>query len=78
MPVAKMPGDKMPVKIPGEDKMLAILWDREDKMSILSKHLIYHTDGQVNWILTYWWSSKLNINLSFKSSFTVPKSFYVS
>ena len=30
--------DKMPVKIAREVKMLAILWDREDKMPILSKH----------------------------------------
>ena len=26
-------------------KMLAILWDREGKMPILSKYFIYHTDG---------------------------------
>ena len=41
-------GDKMPVKIPREDKMLAILWDRQGKMLILSKQFIYHTDGLVN------------------------------
>ena len=35
-------------QIAREDKMLAILWDREDKMLIVTKHLIYHTDGQVN------------------------------
>ena len=40
--------DKMPVKISREDKMLVILWDREDNMAILSKHLIYCIDGQVN------------------------------
>ena len=44
----KIPVDKMPVRIAGEDKMLAILWDREGKMLIVSKHFIYHTDGQVN------------------------------
>ena len=38
---------KMPVKIEKEDKMLAILWDRADKMPILSKHFTYHTNGQV-------------------------------
>ena len=31
-----------------EVKMLAILWDTEVKMLILSKHLIYRADGQVN------------------------------
>ena len=44
----KMPLEKTPVKIAGEDKTLAILWDRKDKIPILSKHLLYHTDGQVN------------------------------
>ena len=39
----KMPVDKIPFKITREDKMLAILWDREAKMPILS----------------YWGSSKL-------------------
>ena len=47
-PADKMPVDKTPVKIPGQDKKLSILWNREDKMLILSKHLLYHTDGQVN------------------------------
>ena len=46
--VDKMLVDKMLVKIAREDKMLAILWNREEKMVILSKHLIYHTNGQVN------------------------------
>ena len=32
----------------GGDKMLAILRDKEGKMPILSKHLIYDSDGQVN------------------------------
>ena len=32
----------------GGDKMLAILWNREGKMPILSKHFIYETDDQVN------------------------------
>ena len=44
----KMRVDKTPVKIAGEDKMQAILWDRKDKMPILSKHLLYLTDGQVS------------------------------
>ena len=44
----KMLMDKTPVKIAMEDKMLTILWDREGKMLILSKHFIYRTDGQVN------------------------------
>ena len=52
MSADKTLGDKTPVKIArgggGGDKMMAILWDREDKMPILSKHLIYDTDGQVN------------------------------
>ena len=30
------------------DKMLAILWNREAKMTILSKHFISDTDDQVN------------------------------
>ena len=41
-------GDKTPVKIARGDKMLAILWNREAKMPILSKHFIYDTDDQVN------------------------------
>ena len=32
----------------GGDKMLDILWNREAKMPILSKHFIYDTDDQVN------------------------------
>ena len=47
-PSGQMLMDKTHVKIGGEDEMLALLWHREDKMSILSKQLIYHTDGQVN------------------------------
>ena len=41
-------GDKTPVKIARGDKMLAILWNREAKMPILSKHFIHDTDDQVN------------------------------
>ena len=41
----KMAVDKTPVKNAREEKMLAILRDREGKMPILSKHFIYHTDG---------------------------------
>ena len=41
-------GDKTSVKIARGDKMLAILWNREAKMPILSKHFIYDTDDQVN------------------------------
>ena len=49
MSVDKTLGDKHQSKLQGGgDKMMAILWDREDKMLILSKHLIYDTDGQVN------------------------------
>ena len=48
MSADKILGDKTPVKIAMGDKMLAILWDREGKMPILSKHFIYDTDGQVN------------------------------
>ena len=44
----QMPVDKILVQIARKDKMLAILWDREDKMPILSKHLIYCNDGRVN------------------------------
>ena len=47
-PVDKMLVDKTPIKIAGEDKTLAILWDRKDKMPILSKHSLYRTDSQVN------------------------------
>ena len=36
----EMPVDKMPVKIAREDKMLAILQDRDNNKPILSKHLI--------------------------------------
>ena len=43
-----MPVDKTPVKIASEGKMLAILWVREDKMPILSEHVKYCTDTQVN------------------------------
>ena len=32
----------------GGDKMLSILWDREGKMPILTKHFIFNTDGQAN------------------------------
>ena len=32
----------------GGDKMLSILWDREGKMPILTKHFIFDTDGQAN------------------------------
>ena len=32
----------------GVDKMLSILWDREGKMPILTKHFIFDTDGQVD------------------------------
>ena len=31
----------------GGDKMLAILWDREGKMPILSKHFIYDTENKL-------------------------------
>ena len=48
MSVDKIMLDKTPVQNAREDKMLAILRDREGKMLILSKHFIYHTDGQVN------------------------------
>ena len=48
MSVDKILGDKTPVKIARGDKMLPILRDKEGKMPILSKHLIYDTDGQVN------------------------------
>ena len=41
-------GDKTPVEIARGDKMLAILWNSEAKMPILSKHYIYDTDDQVN------------------------------
>ena len=41
-------GVKTPVKIARGDKTLAILWNREAKMPILSKHFIYDTDDQVN------------------------------
>ena len=43
-------GDQTPVKIArgGGDKMLSILWDREGKMPILTKHFIFDTDGQAN------------------------------
>ena len=41
----KMLADKTPVKNSRESKILAILWDREGKMPILSKDFIYHTDG---------------------------------
>ena len=44
-----MPVDKTPVKIAREGKMLAILWVREDKMPILSEHVKYCTEDQVNW-----------------------------
>ena len=43
--VDKIMLDKKPVKNAWEDKILAILRDRDDKMLILSKHFIYHTDG---------------------------------
>ena len=48
MSADKILGDKTPVNIAWGDKMLAILRDKEGKMPILSKHLIYDTDGQVN------------------------------
>ena len=48
MSADKILGDKTPVKIARGDKMLAILRDKEGKMPILSKHLIYDSDGQVN------------------------------
>ena len=38
----------MPVEIARGNKMPAILWDREGKMPILSKHIIFDTDDQVN------------------------------
>ena len=44
----KILGDKMPVEIARGNKMPAILWDREGKMPILSKHIIFDTDDQVN------------------------------
>ena len=45
----KILGEGTPVKITKQgDKMVAILWDREGKMPILSKHFICDTDGQVN------------------------------
>ena len=47
-PADNMWVDQTPVKITGEDKTLAILWDRKDEMPIMSKHLLYRTDGQVN------------------------------
>ena len=49
--------DKMSGQNPGRQnanqnckggQMLAILWDREGKMPVLSKHFIYDTDGQVS------------------------------
>ena len=40
-PSRQMLMDKTCVKIAGVDKMLALSRTREDKMSILSKHLIY-------------------------------------
>ena len=43
-----MLGDKTPVKIARGDKMPAILWNREAKMPILSKHFTYDSDDQVN------------------------------
>ena len=53
MSVDKILGDQTPVKIArggggGGDKMLSILWDREGKMPILTKHFILDTDGQAN------------------------------
>ena len=54
MSVDKILGDQTPVKIArgggggGGDKMLSILWDREGKMPILTKHFIFDTDGQAN------------------------------
>ena len=44
----KMPVEKTPDKIVRKDKMLAILWDMEKNMPILSKNLVCRTDGQVN------------------------------
>ena len=40
--------DKRRVKIAREDKILDALGDGEDKITVLSEHLIYCTDGQVN------------------------------
>ena len=49
MTVDKILGDQTPVKIArGGDKMLSILWDREGKMPILTKHFTFDTDGQAN------------------------------
>ena len=48
IPVDKMLVDKRPVKIAREEKILAIFGVRAGKMLILSKYLIYCTDGQVN------------------------------
>ena len=48
MSADKIMGDNAPVNIARGDKMLGILRDRESKIPILSKHLIYDTEGQVN------------------------------
>ena len=48
MSADKILGDKTPVKIARGDKILAIFWDREGKMPVLTKHFIYNTDGHVN------------------------------
>ena len=47
IPVNKILGDKMLVKIAREDKMLAIVWDSEGKKLIL-KQFICHINGQLN------------------------------
>ena len=44
----KMSVDKIAKGGGGGDKMLSILWDREGKMPILTKHFIFDTDGQAN------------------------------
>ena len=45
--VDKILRDKTPVKLAREDKKLAILWNSEGKMPIVSKYFICHTHGQV-------------------------------
>ena len=44
IPSDKMPADKTPVKMAREDNMLVFLGDREDKMPVLSKHLVFCTE----------------------------------
>ena len=48
MPADKMLVDKRTVKIVRGNKILAIFGDRKNKMPILSKLIIYHTEGQIS------------------------------